>query len=204
MNLRVDLILESEQRSGSLVTAKGALRIISIVVPVILLGVLAAQLLFLSQLKQELANNQLSFENAQPQQEKAKVLIAEFQTHRDLQNEFAGWNHSRLAWSQQLLGLMSTVPTNIQLQEISSSQTLQLTNDKPARLFVLNLRGKSVGAEAEQSVKHLESELLDAPPFHALTASVEVPVYGASAEPAADRDDRVFQIVCHYAQRVFQ
>ncbi|MCE9614996.1 MAG: hypothetical protein K8T26_12010 [Lentisphaerae bacterium] len=204
MNLRVDLILDTEKRSGSLVTSKGALRILSVVVPVILLGILAGQFLIVSQLNQELTGIKLTYDSALPQQEKAKALIAEFQTHRDLQAEFTGWSHSRMAWSEQLQGVMTVVPTNIHLQELTSAQTLQLTNDKPARLFTLTMRGTAVSSEAEQSVKSLESRLITAPAFTSLTASVTVPVYGANTEPGANRDERVFQIVCQYAQRVFQ
>ncbi len=205
MNLRVDLILATELRSGSVVSSQGVLRIASVVVPFLLVGFLGWQFLAVRQLRQELESNKLSLDSAAPQQERAKALIAEFQTHRNVAAELAGWNKSRIAWHHQLFSLMGVVPENIQLNDLNISQSLQLTTaEKPARMFVLSLKGKAVGDDAEQSVKRLETALISNPAFESLTETVTVPLFGADTTPEAKRDDRVFEISCLYTQRAFE
>lgn len=204
MNLRVDLILDSERRSSSVINPKMLLRVASVVVPVVLAGLLTIQVLIVGQLGKELQGLKTSLDNAQPQQQKASELMTQFLAHKNILAEMDGWRSSRMAWSEQLEGLMRVVPDNIQLQRFSVSQTLQLsTADKPARSFSASLEGKAVTDDAEQSVRGLENALIHQPPFSPSTTNVLVPQYAADGSPSANRDDRVFQITCQYLQRTF-
>ncbi|MDA0577216.1 MAG: hypothetical protein O3B24_03860 [Verrucomicrobia bacterium] len=204
MNLRVDLILETERRSGSVVSSKGVVRIISVIVPLLLVGYLGAQFLWANQLRQDLEGLQQSLESAKPQQERAKALIAEFKSHKDIGQELKGWELTRVNWSDQLQGLMQIVPPNVQLSDLRVSQSIQLSKiEHPARLFALTLKGKAVGDDAERSVKRLENALQIEPVFTGLVQRVSIPVYGADTSPDAKRGDRVFAIACECNLREF-
>ena len=71
-------------------------------------------------------------------------------------------------------------------------------------LSALKMKGKALGNGAEPSVKKLETELRSNATFAGLTEGVSVPLYGADTAPEANRDDRVFQIACQYAERAIK
>ena len=131
-------------------------------------------------------------------------MAAGFQGNRDIQAEFTGWQRSRLLWHQQLYGVLCGTPTNVQLQTLTVSQTLQLTNDTPTRAFAMTLGGRGNGAEIEADVKRLQAYLGSGPVYTGLTSRVTIPVYGADMDPKAKREDRVFQILCQYHERLFK
>ena len=134
MNLRVDLILEDEQRSGSLLNAKSIIRLATIIVPLVIVGLLAWQVLIVAGLKYELNGLIMDWEIKKPQSEKAKMLTEEFTTHASILSELEGWRRSRIAWSDQVGQLMLIAPENVQLQDLNMNQALALFEEKmPAR-----------------------------------------------------------------------
>jgi len=204
MNLRVDLILESEQRSGSWLNPKSLLRMCSILVPVLVVAFLAMNFLAVDKLRRDLEDLQMDWDVTQPQWEKAKTLIDEFQSHREIAKEIQGWRLSRINWTGQLLGLMENVPANIKLDTLSVGHSLRLVDDKkPARAYTLATRGRAVGEDAQESVKALEKALRGAPAFTSVTAEVTVPLFAADTSPDADPEDRVFEIRCAYKEQLF-
>lgn len=205
MNLFVDLILESERRSASVINPKMVVRVLSVSVPIIIAILLAIQALYVGQLRRDLATVKLSRDSAGMQQNRARDLIKEFQSHRAIQEELSGWTNSRVAWHENLGVLMTVVPTNVQLRALNVGQTLQLREDQvPLRLFTLNLGGRAVGSGAEPSVRTLEDALRSTPPYSSMVTNLTVPLYGADTTAGAQRDDRVFEISCQFFPRAFQ
>ena len=205
MNLRVDLILESEQRSGSIVNPKSVLRIVAILIPLILVGLFVQQFLTAARLRREMENLSLTWDTARPQQEKARQMIEGFQAQGDIRKELQGWQLSRIRWNEQLIGLVRVVPENVQLFSFSMNQSQRLIEEKtPARAYTTSMRGKAVGPTAEMSIRALERRLASEPPFEDVVAAVTVPEYGADTSPGASRDDRVFRIDSRYEEQPFE
>ncbi|MDA0990999.1 MAG: hypothetical protein O3A51_09635, partial [Verrucomicrobia bacterium] len=167
--------------------------------------VLGAQFAVADGLRRELNDLTLSWETAQPQQEKARAMIEGFRVQGEIRKEMEGWAQSRLAWHEQLIGLLEITPENIQLQSLSINQVLRLFEESsPARYISMRLDGRAIGTEAERSVRALEQSLSTAPAYTSLIAKVSVPQYGADQSPGAKKEDRSFQIACEYAERQFE
>jgi hypothetical protein len=205
MNLRVDLILESEQRSASLISQKSLIRIVSIVVPVVIIVFMALQVTRLLAVKSEEKAVEARWLTTEPLEKKAGELAGVRRANDALLAELEGWSKSRVRWNEQLVALMTVVPTNIQLTELRIGQTFQVIQDKvPARVFAMSLKGMAYGAEAESSVKKLEQIFSQDASFSNVIQKVEVPMYGAANTEGAGKDDRVFEIRCSYRERTFE
>lgn len=205
MNLRVDLILESEQRSASLISRKSLIRIVSIVIPAVIVLLVTLQVMRLLAVKNEERAVEARWLTTEPLEKKAGELAGVRRANDALLAELEGWSKSRISWNEQLLALTSVVPTNMQLTELRIGQTFQVIQDKvPARVFGMNLKGMSYGTEAESSVKKMEQTLSQDALFSNLIRRVEVPMYGAANTEGANKDDRIFEIRCGYRERAFE
>ena len=205
MNLRVDFILETEQRSGSVISVKFLIRVVAIIVPLIVALLLAWQIYGLIRVKSEFRSTENQWQSVEPLEKKAKELAQERLANEDLVAQLNGWRTSRLDWHLHLLRFFHHVPGNIQLVNLRISQALQVVDDKaPARVFTLDLHGKAFGADAESSVKSLERLLAADPAFSNDVKKVEVPLYGADVTAGAGKNDRVFELRCSYRERLFQ
>lgn len=207
MNLRVDLILESEQRSGSIVNLKSTMRIASIVGPIILLFISGSVFTNARRLNTELNMLEGQMEIAGPKQEAAAELKEDLATNLGILNELEGWQKSHMDWNEQLLGLQREVPATIQLDILRISQALQLIDNRiPARVFTLMLKGKAIGEDAEHDVDHLQRRMVKAPIFSSVMEEVEIPPGGFRAviEKDGSKRDRIFQLNCTYQARKFK
>ena len=204
MNLRIDLILDTEQRSGSLLNAKSLTRLVSILVPLLAAGLIAWQLFIVVGLRKQLNDLILDWEIKQPQSEKAITLTKEFESHKSILRELEGWKKSRIAWNDQISQIMKITPENIQLQTLTMHQVLSLyKKTSPARMYALSLAGKATGRTAEKSVRGFEQKLQSSSAFTGVVEKVTVPQYGEDPSADADRDDRIFQIETDYEVQTF-
>jgi len=205
MNLRVDLILESEQRSGSLLNKKFLLRAVAIVVPLAVLLLIFKEAGRALRLNGELTALTQQWKVIEPKQQQALRFMETYRWNLEIQKELEGWRKSRLDWHTQLVGLMRETPRNIQLQSLRVDQALQMVDNKtPARKFTLALKGKAVGVDAETAVKLLERRLREAPPFAGITTNVQVTQFGADPSKDAKKEDRIFEISCAYRDLKFE
>jgi len=206
MNLRVDLILETEQRSGSAVNVQSIKRIATVVGPAVAILLLAVLVWKFIGVQHEHRILSAEWDMTEPQRDAADRQLKAFQVNVRILKELEGWEKARPAWNKQLDGLIRVVPTTIQLDTMRVSQNLQINEKKnlPSRIFVLDLRGKAVGETAEDSVRQFEQSLRNRAPFKTGVASVKVPVFGADPSKDADRNDRIFGINCAYKQMVFE
>lgn len=216
MNLQVNLILDTEQRSGSVLSVRSLLRILSIVLPLIALVVLVSAILNLMTLRSKQRLFEAKWADAEPKMNKALALAEELTQNRALLEELQGWNASHLDWHTQLAGLRDVVPVTIQLDRLRVSQTLQLSPGKkgeaeaatptgpPVRAFALTMSGRALGESAEQDIQFLKRGMESAPAFTGIVSSVKVTKYGEDTAKGAGPNDRVFQIDSIYEPRAFK
>jgi len=203
MNLRVDLILESEQRSGSIINLKSILRISSIIFPSILAIIILFAFVNSIKLKNELAMYQGEMDIAGPKQEQAEKLHEQLMKNLNILKELESWNSSHINWNEQLLSLQREVPPKIQLTDLDLRQVLQIVDKKAAaRVFTLTLKGKAKGATSEGSIHALYDTLKNSPAFSPFMANVEVSG-SQDTTKGADKNDRIFKIDCSYKPSKF-
>ena len=205
MNLRVDLILESEQRSGSPVSAKALLRIVCVLLPALLILAVAGAFRNMKQVTDELASLETQWEEVKPKQIEILSLNQEFQANRRAREELAAWQASRIDWHKQMVALMRVVPRDIQLRRLRANHALHLVEEKtPARVFSMSIEGRAFGEQAEQDVQALRRRLQDRPPLADLIDAVEVTKFAQDPSRDAQKNDRTFKIDCQFTPREFE
>jgi hypothetical protein len=205
MNLRIDLILQSEQRSTSLFTPKTLGRLAATILPIVL-GALAAMAVFDSlRLKSELKGLEAAWDKVGPREERALHLKEQAAANTEIEQELEGWRKSRVAWHGPLLAMMQTVPSTIQVRSLGVEQRLQLIGEGvPARASELLITGKATGADAEANVQRLKARLQKALSELDELTSAEVTKYAADTSRGASKSDRVFEITCKYKAKTFE
>jgi Tfp pilus assembly protein PilN len=205
MNLRLDLILESERRSGSPVSLKSVGRIAAVVIPVVVVLLLSSAMVTLMRLKAELDELEAAWRDLGPRKEKAAALSTEFQKNRQTIQELNGWKSSHMDCHVRLANLMAAVPPTIQLTNLKLDQSLQsLDNSSVARVFSLALEGRAVGEGSEKNVEAFKQTLAERPVFTNVIGEVKVGQFGADLSKGAEKFDRVFRIECKFRPRKFE
>lgn len=195
MNLRIDLILESEQRSASLLDLKALKRMGMIIGPAILILVLVFAILRATQQGRTLANLETKWQTEQPLVAEADKWQTELIKSRDIHNEFEGWRKSRIDWHEQIVKLAEITPAEIQLT--GYRMTHALARGRPVRSFSVTLEGKTSGEDAEETVQNFLQRLENIPEI----SRVQIMDFRADTSPNAQRYDRVFRLECTYSER---
>ena len=205
--MRVDLILESEQRSASVVNLKSVIRISSVSLPVILLVIVASIAVNMITLNSELKMLEGEVQAIGSKEKTAETLIKGFAVNREIMNELEGWRKSHIDWYEQLLAMQKEVPSEIQLSAMRISHEFDLIDKKiPVRAFTVALEGNTTGERAELNVHRLKRGLEDSPVLSLAVKEkgVEVSRFEAAIGKEASKDDRIFQIECKYRVRRFE
>jgi hypothetical protein len=206
MNLRVDLILESEKRSASLINPKSVMRISAIVGPVIVVIIIALFVFNIWQLNSRLDSLKKTLEVELPKKERAVKIKADLNANMLLLNELDGWQKSRIDWADQLMGIQKEIPDKMQLETLTLSHSIQMTNDMPVRAFMMKINGKAVGEAASALVMKLRDNLPNSSSSsNSLMTHPNVSKF-QRPQPTTDenKNDRVFQIDCSYKPRMFE
>ncbi len=195
MNMQVNLILDSEKRSGSSVSLKFVVRVAAVAIPV-LAGILIAALVMLGRS----ARQNLRFaeqDESQKQSVYQSVLALDQQSkeYRQVADVLKGWADSRVDWALVLDHFQDAVPTSIQLLRMTINERIGLVNNVPARISGMYIKGKVTGDRAEDAVQELDKSLRGKPVFANVFAKVDVKRFEAS-EDVADKNTRVFEIEC--------
>jgi hypothetical protein len=204
VNLRVDLILPSEQRSASLFNPRVVVRLTGILIPVGLLALLAYGVTHMMFVKGRLAAAEQQWRSAEPRKAQAIKLGDQFNANRAIRDELAGWRATHVDWHRQLASVQRRVPPNVQVTSLGIAQVLQTTNNVLARVFTMRLQGKAVGAGADADVEALREGLRTDPVLTNVHGRVEITMFAADTDRNAKPEDRVFQIDCRYAPRLFK
>jgi len=202
--MHINLILDTEARSASPVPLNVLIRIIA---GALVMLVLLALFSFYSSyrgVQQEVNFAKDDWRKTGPKYEAAIHRRTELAQKNAILKEIGGWRASRLEWGRQLEGLRTAMPDPIQLTELRVSQVvLAGSNNVPARAFEMRLSGRTPAAQAEENVNDLRQALLSKPAFTQCVEAVTIPA-GAFRQDPQGKNDRVFELVCKYAQRRFE
>jgi cell division protein FtsI/penicillin-binding protein 2 len=191
MNLQVNLLLESERRSGTFVRWKF----------MVLWGViiLFISLIIISVWVNILANNakkhKESLEEHIKQIQPLKQNVAEMQRrlakHKKVAELMAGWRNSRIDVYLFLDKFRLLVPANMQITYFMLTQ--KINTSKPAKISgSLKLEGKVIGKYAKNNVTELDRNLRESEPFLNYIEDVKVQSFEAAEEEMSDI--RLFEI----------
>ena len=204
MNLRVDLILESEQRSASLFNLKSSIRFVTILIPSIIILLFLVSFAGYLSLKGQVKALETENEIKQPKVTRADTLSGEVAKNESMRKELSGLRNSAIDWHVQFVELMKLVPTEMYFDSIRAAQTYQTENKMAARKFSLTIAGKSKGAHSEDNVLLLKRALTISDFFNRYMPPPEVPIFNADESPGAEKTDRIFRIECSYKPRTME
>lgn len=204
MNLRVDLILETEQRSASVFNLKSLLRLIAVLIPALIVIAYLFSFGGYLTLKSKVNQMESEFEIKKPKTVQADALSAEVSVNEGMTKELAGWHNSAIDWHRQLYELMKVVPAEMYFESLRVSYAIQMVDKVPARKYSLVIAGKSKGSHSVDNVLRLKRSLTISPFFKKYIDTPEVPVFKQDATPGAEDTDRVFRIECVYKPRKMQ
>jgi hypothetical protein len=206
MNLRVDLILPTEYRSGSRITLSGVTRILTIILPIIVVLLLSLVFTKFRTLRSDVQRQEAQWLKMEPQYKTALNLWQDTIRRNGVLSEIQGWHAARVEWHKQLKALQAAVPPQIQLTSLRVDDLIQVVSNKTVRVFKMQIKGRASGQNPEDRVAALRSELTRNPVFAPVVKSAEVPPgsFGQDPSPNAAKSDRVFEIVCEYAPMGFE
>ena len=212
MNLRVDLILETEQRSASPVTVKAFLRIAYIVVPVLIAALIIIGVADSVSLNSRLKMKDAEWKDASPKKEEAIKLREQLTENMGVLQELESWNKARIDWSLLFLAIHKNYNRNmastVQFTSVKTSVsvgTVELTgrskSKESGRLFTLAAEGRSLGATAEKDVTSFKDFFLSDAAFSNQLEASEVTRFDPDID---NKSNRVFRIECKFAPRLFK
>lgn len=204
MNLRVDLIMESEQRSANVLNVKSLIRISILAVPAIIIGTILVSSINVMHTKIRLKNLTDKWEIAEKRQAEARGMNNDKALRNNIKTEILGWKNTHIDWHTQLLALQRMASLNMQFTRLNISQKIELINKKnPGRFFILDLKGIAVGADAETNVQSFIANIREMEVFSTEMDDVIINNFGESSEKGASKHDREFSIQCVYKQKEF-
>lgn len=202
MNLRVDLILESEQRSPSVVSLKLLKRLSIIVAPALLIFVAILSLLGTMRMGLKLSSLEAEWQTLDLQKEAAQARNAEIARNAAILKALDSWPATKLTLHDQLASLMRMTPETIQIMQLSYDQTITQTGRDLGRATALRMQGRARGEEAENNILLMEKRFGKEEPFATLLNSVSMRGFGDSSAGALPTD-RIFTLECEYHPRKF-
>lgn len=201
MNLRVDLILHSEQRSASPVSIKFLARILGFAALAGLALFVIINLLAIGNIKSKLRIAEARWQDIVPHREESVKLIQQTTEHLEILSELEGWQHSRLSLDAQMRQLAVLIPQDVQLQSLHIQHEFMVVGGKAiGRLYSMSMAGTSPARGADRNVQDLKRKIEEDELFKPLVELVEVPVF---QEDPRNRTNRVFQIASKYRPRSF-
>ncbi len=204
MNLRVDLILETEQRSASMFNAKSLVRLVVVLVPSLILIAFLISFAGLLSLKNTAKQMDTELEIKQPKVARADALSVEVAKNERMEKELAGWRTSSVDWHRQFVDLMKITPKGMYFESLRVSHSFQ-TEKKlpPSRKYSVTIAGKSKGANSEDNVLLLKRSLTVSEFF---SKCMNPPDASLKQDPTqgAKKTDRIFRMECNYKPRMME
>ncbi len=195
MNFQVNLLFDSEKRSGSAISLQFTLRFAAIVIPILLLVVIFSMLNSVRLARQNLEYTEQEKTRLEPIYQSVLQLQQQAKLYQHMDATLNGWSASRIAWYDFLRNLQIVIAPSVQLQAITIEEKIELISDAPTRTAGMLLKGEVSGASGEEDVRLLDQALREKPPFQQLFAQVAVKRFEAS-ENIMDKDTRLFEIEC--------
>lgn len=201
MNLQVDLMLDTERRSGSTVSQKFVIRLMAIIIPVVLLGLFVVLVATYQASKRDRHIVEQEKMQIDPEYKKVMSLGKELKDVQNLKASIQGWGDSRLDAYRLLRGLQRAAPPTIQLTQWVFNEKVEAVGTAFGRTAGIYMKGKVSGEHTEADVQRLYQALKSKAPFSDIMAEVEVKRFAAS-EAVNDQENRVFDIECKLKPRL--
>ena len=205
MSYRVDLLYESERRSGSVFSIKALIRLVGIIVPAIIITAASVWGADVMRQTNEAKMLESQWTETKPKKDAANALRTEALKTAAIQSELQGWANAHVNWHRCLFNIQRAVPAAIQIESLRVKQALLVVPGKgPSRMFSVTLRGRAKGETSEHSVLDFKRTLAEGEVFGGHVKEVTVPVFGADSSPDADKFDRIFEVHCELNPYPFQ
>ncbi len=200
MNLQLNLILESEKRSGSNISRKFIIRIAAISVPVIILGIMLPLFFASRQAQQNLA----AAKDEKNQLNAVHVVVVESQnklaSYERLLREVDGWRKSRMDWYEMLTELQMLTPSNVQFTRLMINEGIKEVDSVPARDLLLMMKGKIAGRNPREDIQRFNRGIRESHILSDLMSNVDIRLLGASGDPG-ENDVWLFDATCSFNPR---
>lgn len=204
MNLYINLLLESEERSTSRISRRFLVKAFTTFAGLLLLALVVVVLTGARSAKQALFFAEQEKKQLESAFRTAGELRQELTSLQELTNAITVWAQTRPDWPLLLSGLQSVVPVNIQLTRLTVNENITSVDNMPTRVVTLYLQGKAAGEHSEADVQELEKNLKEKSPFNGIMESAQVKQF-AAARNEGQGDIRIFDIECRFKMlKLFQ
>ncbi len=200
MNLQLNLILDSEIRSGSNISRKFIIRVAAVGLPLIILGIMTPIFFASRQAKRDLAGAK----EEKKQLETVHAVVLELQNdlaaYERLMREVDGWNKSRLGWYEMLTELQTLAPSNVQFTRLMINETIEAVDSVPARQLLMIMKGKIAGKNPRNDIQSFNKGIKESRLLAELMSNVDIRLLGASGDPG-ENDVWTFDATCTFKPR---
>ncbi len=203
-SLRIDLILEHEQRSTSPVSVKFVLKTLGGLIAAILILVGISFFITVRAKEATLSGIVADLDAAKPQQAMARKQRAAMAKSQAVLEEIEGWQKSRMPWQEHFVHFQKAVPANIELTYLRIEGTTP-SRGGAARAFTLTIRGVTRGQRPESDVARLIRQLTTSEGLAGVITSAKVTPgsFKEDSSPDAKPYWRQFAISAVYKPRLF-
>jgi len=201
MNLRVDLLLDSERRSGGRIRVRFLVRTAAILVPTIVLGIVFWIFWSFQSQRSKLKADEAYVNRKKPEYKEALRLKGQVARNLAQLAELKALSASRMLWHDQLLGLQKTVHPMIQLTRLRVAERLSVSAGTPVRINVMTLTGKATGDDPDTIFNRFKRSLEKDAVFEPVMDAVKVTRYDEASQDESGEKVRVFEIECRYKPR---
>lgn len=200
MNLHVDLMDESERRSGRAVRGKFLAVATGATAAVLLLMMLAGLVWAHHDSVRERADVERDKQAIEPDYRRVVALGRDLKAAEALAGALSRWRDTRLDAYRLTRALQRAVPETIQLTQLLLDEKLDPAPAGFGRTAGMFLRGKVAGPRPDEAVRRLADALTGDVFFATSIADAQVKRFAASEAPA-EADVRLFEIECQFRAR---
>lgn len=198
MSLSVNLILNSERRSGSKISLRSILRISAIILPLVIALFIGQQVLSRLMLNSQLSVLESQWAAAEPKQNYANKQLARLNFNIQTEKELAAWKNTQQPWASYLTAIFKSVPEDIQLTAFRLSADSQTSPPSPpVRNAIATIDGFTTVANARELVINFQKQLQNHSLLGEMLQSVTVQKFEGNPEARNDAT-RVFTIQCRF------
>ena len=200
MNFQVNVILDSELRTGSSISPKFVIRLVAVVVPSIFLLLFILLAFKVRSTRQDRILAERNKNGIKSSYNTVHKMQREFLGYRNIIQDMEGWRTSRTAWHQILGHIQKVVPTDMQLTRLMASEKLESVDGVPSRTIRMYIKGKVIGENSQKDVKQFKQALEGSPLFKPIIRHVEVKRFMAP-ENLKESNMRVFDVECTFVPK---
>lgn len=203
MNLRADLILETEQRSASAFNLKAVIRMVSVIVPLCLAVVVTMFVVGWMTTGSKLKTMEGLWETTEPKKNAALQLRTDVDLNTDILRELEDWKKTRIAFHVQLVEAQKAVRPGIVIHRLTIDQAVRQMGEQVERAPKLSMTGIAYGDTAQSDVDSLKRYFQKRAATDPKIQKVDIAFFRKATEKDSGKADRSFHVDCEYEPRRF-